>query len=128
MALEVEVPEGGGDIAGKPGVAAAYRMAVEDVGRALEVDIQQGLSAAEAGQRLSKYGANRLSEKEKESGWKAFLRQYRDLIQIVLLGAAVINQIATSDTGTTLVLAALNYFNAVLGLDQGARTRAALAA
>jgi P-type Ca2+ transporter type 2C len=127
MALEVEVPEGEGGIAGKPGVAAAYRMAVEDVGRELEVDIQQGLSPSEVEQRVSKYGPNRLAEKEKEPGWKAFLRQYRDLIQIVLVGAAIVNQIGTGDTGTTLVLIGLTVFNAVLGLRQEAKAEAALA-
>ena len=39
-------------------------------------------------------------------------------MQIVLLAAAVINQIVTGETGTTVVLAGLTVFNAVIGLRQ----------
>ncbi|NTV46598.1 MAG: HAMP domain-containing protein, partial [Chlorobiales bacterium] len=47
---------------------------------------------AEVQQRLGKYGPNRLAEKKKKSGLQAFLEQYQDLMQFVLLGAAIINQ------------------------------------
>ena len=108
-------------------VNEAHRLAADEVAQALTVDPQKGLTGSAAAERLSTYGPNRLAEKEKEPGWKAFLRQYRDLIQIVLLGAAVINQIATGETGTTLMLAGLTVFNAVLGLNQEAKAEAALA-
>jgi P-type Ca2+ transporter type 2C len=110
-----------------PAIAEAHRLATDDAARTLAVDVEQGLSTSEATSRLAKYGPNQLAEKEKEPGWKAFLRQYQDLIQIVLLGAAVINQVATGETGTTLVLAGLTVFNAILGLSQEAKAEAALA-
>ena len=50
-----------------------------------------GFRAAVAQRRLQQYGPNQLAEKKKEPGWQAFLRQYQDLIQIILLGAAIIN-------------------------------------
>ena len=34
-------------------------------------------------------GPNRLAAAAKEPGWHAFLRQYRDLMQLVLVGAAI---------------------------------------
>ena len=68
-----------------------YTMTPEEVAKQLQVDPAKGLSAAEAQQRLQKYGPNKLADKKKESGWQAFLRQYRDFMQIILLGAAVIN-------------------------------------
>jgi Ca2+-transporting ATPase len=34
------------------------------------------------------------------SGFQAFLRQYRDFMQIILLAAAVISLVITSDVGT----------------------------
>ena len=37
------------------------------------------------------FGPNKLAEAEKEPGWRAFLRQYRDLMQLVLLGAAIVS-------------------------------------
>ncbi len=105
-----------------------YTMTPEEVGKQLNVDPAAGLSASEAKQRLGKYGPNKLEEKKKESGWQAFLRQYRDLMQFILLGAAVINLVFTGDWGTTLVLLGLTVFNAVLGLRGEAKAEASLAA
>jgi Ca2+-transporting ATPase len=65
---------------------------------------------------------------KKESGFQAFLRQYQDLMQLVLLGAGVINQLVTHDLGTTLVLIGLTVLNAVMGLNQEAKAEASLAA
>ncbi|MEX0781777.1 MAG: cation-translocating P-type ATPase [Dehalococcoidia bacterium] len=93
----------------------------------LEVDAAEGLSTAEATGRLDRYGPNRLAEAEKEPGWQAFVRQYRDLMQIVLVAAAVINQIVTGETGTTIVLLLLTVFNAVLAVNQESKAEAALA-
>jgi Ca2+-transporting ATPase len=91
---------------------------VADVARALGVVPTVGLSAAEAASRLESMGANRLAEGSKESGLHAFLRQYQDFMQVVLLVAAAVNQIVTQETGTTVVLAGLTVFNAVIGLRQ----------
>jgi hypothetical protein len=52
---------------------------------------------------------------KKESGLQAFVRQYRDFMQIILLAAAAINLVVTGDVGTSVVLAGLTVFNAVSG-------------
>ena len=88
------------------------------VAQAFGVVPETGLSAQEAKARLESMGANRLSETAKESGVKAFLRQYQDFMQVILLVAAVVNQIVTQETGTTVLLAGLTVFNAVIGLRQ----------
>jgi Ca2+-transporting ATPase len=105
-----------------------YRMTPEQVAQQLEVDPAKGLSAAEAQARLQKYGPNVLAAKQKESGWQAFLRQYKDFMQIVLLAAAVLSLVFTRDLGTTLVLVGLTIFNAVLGMNQEAKAEASMAA
>ncbi|HJV04568.1 MAG TPA: cation-transporting P-type ATPase [Actinomycetota bacterium] len=89
--------------------------------RGLKVELEKGLSAEEAADRLRSGGPNRLAAAEKESGFQAFLRQYRDFMQIILLAAAVVNQLVTGDTGTTVVLAGLTVLNAVIGLRQEAK-------
>ena len=89
-----------------------------DVARQLGVDPAHGLTSGEAERRLAKFGPNRLAEGKKEPGWRAFLRQYEDFMQLILLGAALVNQIVTGETGTTVVLAGLTVFNAVVGLRQ----------
>ena len=105
-----------------------FTMTPEAVGSELQVDPAKGLGVSEAQQRLQRFGPNQMEEKKKEPGWQAFLRQYQDLMQLVLLGAAIINQIFTGEWGTTLVLVGLTIFNAVLALRGEAKAEASLSA
>ena len=86
------------------------------------------MSAAEAQQRLQQYGPNELAAKKKESGLQAFLRQYKDFMQIILLGAAVLSLVVTRDLRTSLMLVVLTVFNAVLGIRGESKAEASLAA
>src|SRR4051794_19746247 len=88
------------------------------VAAGLGVDPSRGLSAAEAASRLASHGPNQLTGAKHEPAWRAFLRQYEDFMQLILLGAALVNQLVTGDAGTTVVLAGLTVFNAVIGLRQ----------
>jgi Ca2+-transporting ATPase len=92
-----------------------------DVARDLDVDPARGLSTDEAQARLASHGPNRLAAGKQEPAWRAFVRQYEDFMQLVLLAAALVNQLVTQDTGTTIVLAGLTVFNAVIGLRQEAK-------
>jgi Ca2+-transporting ATPase len=56
--------------------------------------------------RRAQYGPNKLAEAEKEPGWHAFLRQYRDLMQLVLLGAAIVSIVALQECLDRLVISA----------------------
>ena len=85
------------------------------------VSTERGLTAAEAEARLRSGGPNRLTAQKKESAIQAFLRQYRDFMQIILLAAALINLVVTGDVATSVVLAGLTLFNAVIGLRQEAK-------
>jgi Ca2+-transporting ATPase len=105
-----------------------YQLSPEEVATRLEVDPARGLSGAEVDRRRQKYGSNVLAAKQAESGLQAFLRQYQDLMQLILVGAAIVNQVVTGETGTTIVLIGLTIFNAVLGLRQEAKAEASLAA
>ncbi|HTO01587.1 MAG TPA: HAD-IC family P-type ATPase, partial [Microthrixaceae bacterium] len=105
-----------------------YQLSVADVAASFDVDPAKGLTSEEATRRRAEYGLNVLAAKEAESSAQAFLRQYQDLMQIILVAAAIVNQIVTGDVGTTVVLAGLTVFNAVLGLRQEAKAEASLAA
>ena len=105
-----------------------YGLTVEAAAKQLQVDPAKGLSAAEAQQRLQKYGPNELAARKKESGLQAFLRQYKDFMQIILLGAALLSLVFTRELGTTIVLVVLTVFNAVLGLRGESKAEASLAA
>ena len=66
-----------------------YTLTAEAVSEELQVDPAQGLSEAEAAKRLEQYGPNSLDQTEVEPTWRAFLRQYKDYMRIVLTIAAV---------------------------------------
>lgn len=112
----------------RPSALDAVRDHASEVARALDVDPERGLTTQEAEARLASQGPNRLVEGAHEPAWRAFLRQYEDFMQIILVAAAVVNQIVTGDTGTTVVLAGLTVFNAVIGLRQEAKAEASVKA
>src|SRR5512145_1834342 len=105
-----------------------YEADVDTVAGSFEVDPTRGLGQGQVEERLQRYGPNRLSEGEKESAFQAFLRQYEDFMQIVLLVAAVVNQLVTGDVATTALLAGLSVFNAIIGLRQEAKAEESVAA
>jgi P-type Ca2+ transporter type 2C len=105
-----------------------YSQTPGEVARALNVDLAKGLGTADAQARLLEHGPNKLAARRKESGLAAFLRQYRDFMQILLLATAAINLVFTRQLGTSLLLVALTLFNAVLGLRQESKAEASLAA
>ena len=107
---------------------AWHEVDAADVAKRLGVILPRGLSAGEAAHRLQTYGRNELAAKKKESPVQAFLRQYQDFMQVVLLGAAVINLVVTTDVATSVVLAGLTVFNAVIGLRQEAKAEESVAA
>jgi P-type Ca2+ transporter type 2C len=91
---------------------------VSTVARELGVEPERGLSVEEARRRLQSQGPNKLTAAKKESGLQAFLRQYRDVMQLILLAAALVSLLVTGDVATAAVLAGLTVFNAVIGLRQ----------
>jgi P-type Ca2+ transporter type 2C len=94
----------------------------------LGVDPHVGLDLAEVERRREQYGLNKLAEAEKEPGWHAFLRQYRDLMQLVLVGAAVVSVVALQEFSTGIVILGLTVVNAILGLNQEGKAAESVAA
>ncbi|XHH08142.1 MAG: cation-translocating P-type ATPase [Candidatus Bathyarchaeia archaeon] len=104
------------------------KYSVEQTAEKLGVDPKKGLSSTEAEERLKKHGSNVLAGKKKESGLHAFVRQYRDFMQIILVAAAIISLIFTAKLGTTIALFGLTVFNALMGLKQEAKAQASIEA
>ena len=98
------------------------------VARQQGVVVEHGLSSEEARTRLAAFGPNQLAGAKKESGFRAFIRQYEDFMQVILLVAAVVNLAVTQEVGTSVVLAGLTVFNAVIGLRQEAKAEESVAA
>ena len=110
------------------GTTAWHAIAAERACEELAVDASSGLDAAEVERRREQFGQNRLDEPSKEPGWRAFLRQYRDLMQLVLLGAAVVSMVALQEFSTGVVIIGLTVLNAVLGLNQEGKAAESVAA
>jgi P-type Ca2+ transporter type 2C len=105
-----------------------HNVTAEEASAQLGVDPARGLEAAEVERRRAEFGPNKLAEAKKEPGWQAFLRQYRDLMQLVLLGAAIVSIVALQEFSTGLVIIGLTVLNAVLGLNQEGKAAESVAA
>lgn len=76
-----------------------------------------GLSTKQAEENLAKYGKNALVEGKKKTAFQVFLEQFKDLMVIILIIAAVISAF-TGDLESTLVIIAVLILNAILGTVQ----------
>ncbi len=76
-----------------------------------------GLTSGEAEKRLQEVGLNQLSEGKKKSALQVFAEQFKDLLVIILLAAALISAIS-GNVESTLVIFAVLILNAVLGTVQ----------
>ena len=68
-----------------------HNQSQQDVLNQLGVNAASGLSAAEAQSRREKYGDNKLREKKKKTTLQRFLDQFKDVMILILIAAAVIS-------------------------------------
>ena len=78
---------------------------------------RQGIDSGEAQQRLKEYGENGLEEAGRLQWWQVFLAQFKDLLVIILIGAAAVSML-TGDPESAMVIFAVLLLNAVLGTVQ----------
>ena len=78
---------------------------------------RQGIDSGEAQQRLKEYGENVLEEAGRLQWWQVFLAQFKDLLVIILIGAAAVSML-TGDPESAMVIFAVLLLNAVLGTVQ----------
>src|SRR5689334_1198772 len=107
---------------------AWHTLGADQVLRSEGADGQRGLSSAEAAARAQRFGPNSFTAGHVESRWHAFVRQYRDPMQLVLLAAGVGSLYPLKQLGTGILLILLTLFNAVEGLHQEGKATAAVSA
>jgi Ca2+-transporting ATPase len=88
---------------------------------------KQGLHHSEAEERLSQYGKNELTEKKKDSVFILFLHQFKDVMIVILVIAAVISFVI-SDIKDAVVILTIVILNAIIGFVQEYRAEKAMAA
>lgn len=99
----------------------------EEVCRAMQVDFQQGLTAAEAAVRRKRYGENTIDRAPRPSALSIFINQFKDFMVLVLLGATFLSAVLGeyTDAITILIIVVCNAF---LGLIQEYRAERSLEA
>ncbi len=101
-----------------------YRSSAEQV--LADVDSRRsGLEPAEAAARLERIGPNALSEGKKKSVAQVFFEQFKDLLVIILIAAAVISMLS-GNVESTIVIFAVLILNAVLGTVQHCKAEKSL--
>lgn len=78
---------------------------------------RQGLSSADAKNRLSAYGPNELPEKKRISPAGIFISQFKNYLVLILIGAAVISAFVGETTNAYVILVII-LFISVLGFIQ----------
>ena len=93
----------------------------------LQVNLESGLSSAQAQERLSAFGPNEIIDQGGKSIWKILWAQLTDTMVLVLFGAAIIS-ILISDWKDAIAIFAIVLINAIIGLVQEYRAEQAMAA
>jgi Ca2+-transporting ATPase len=106
--------------------AAWHARPAADAVRALDVDPATGLPSAEAQRRMGQHGPNRLADAPREPPWRAFLRQFQDLLIIILLIAAVVSLLISRQWETPIAIGVVVLLNATIGFVQESRAEASL--
>ncbi|WP_432055288.1 cation-translocating P-type ATPase [Streptomyces sp. bgisy022] len=103
-----------------------HALPAPDVTGRLDVDPETGLSSREAARRLGEHGPNRLDEAAREPRWRAFLRQFQDLLIVILIVAAVVSLVVSREWETPIAILVVVLLNATIGFVQESRAEAAL--
>ena len=109
--------------------ALFYTQGEEEVLKNLDTSVD-GLSTAQAKERLDAYGYNELDEGEKRSLLSKFIDQFKDLMIIILLVAAALSIITEGRHGLTdaCIIFAVVVLNAAFGVYQEGQAEAAIEA
>lgn len=106
---------------------AYYRESKEELIKELGANEEQGLTNKAAQEKLAQVGPNALVEGKKKSVLEVFLEQFKDLMVIILIVAAVISAF-TGNLESTAVIIVVLILNAILGTVQHVKAEKSLEA
>lgn len=93
-----------------------FSMSYEEVLKEFNVS-KSGLEDKQVSSNTEKFGLNQLTEKKKQTVLQVFLSQFKDLLVLILIAAAIISAI-TGSLESTLVIFAVIILNSILGTIQ----------
>jgi Ca2+-transporting ATPase len=106
--------------------AHAHARPFSEVAEEIQVDVSTGLSSNDASVRLESYGLNQLAEAKRRPALLRFLDQFRDVLILILLGAAVVSFVVSRELKTPLVVLVVVLLNSFIGFIQEQRADASL--
>src|SRR5262245_37086102 len=106
-------------------VTAWHAVTADEVVRRVKTGPQKALDTAEASQRLSKYGRNRLPEGKKRGPFVRFLLQFNNILVYVLLTAGFVKLMVGLWLDAGIILGVV-VINALLGFIQEGKAEKAL--
>ncbi|MBR2453970.1 MAG: cation-translocating P-type ATPase [Clostridia bacterium] len=112
----------------------AYSEKAEAVIEELKTDLSSGLTSDEVAKRAEIYGENKLKEKKKKSTLARFFDQFKDVMIIILLAAAVVSFTVIcieknfGELFEPLLIVLIVILNAVMGVIQESKAEKALEA
>ena len=104
-----------------------HELAVHEVLLLLETDVDRGLTAEEASDRLGRYGPNELPRLRRQGPIVRFLIQFHHPLVYVLLAAAATTALLGESVDASVILGVV-VANAIIGFVQEARAESALEA
>jgi Ca2+-transporting ATPase len=104
-----------------------HTLSAEEVIQSLASDHATGLSQIEAAERLNRYGPNRLAEKPPRSIWHLLLSQFKSVLILVLIAAAILAA-TIGDIKDGIVILVVVIINALLGFYQEFQAEKSLSA
>jgi len=100
-------------------------LSVEETLKELKSDADNGLTAKEAQKRLLQYGKNELTEKKKDGPISLFLGQFKEILIVILIFAAVAAYYVGDEINAVVILIVV-VLNAVVGFVQEYRAEKAM--
>ena len=109
-----------------------HSQSADETLKELSAQPQTGLSASKAAALLAQYGENRLKEKKKKTNLQRFLEQFKDVMILILLAAALISFVIACIEGNPIeffepaLILIIVVLNAVMGMLQESKAEKAL--
>ena len=109
-----------------------HSQSIDETLKELSAQPQTGLSASKAAALLAQYGENRLKEKKKKTNLQRFLEQFKDVMILILLAAALISFVIACIEGNPIeffepaLILIIVVLNAVMGMLQESKAEKAL--
>ena len=110
-----------------------YTISTKEVEKQMQTNIEFGLNEKQVEDKQNKFGLNKLEEKNKESIFIKFVKQFNDFMIIILIIASIISAVVARLEGNndyidSIIIIAIVVFNAIMGLVQEAKAEKSLEA